>query len=99
MCAENKYIAIISTNMEGNNPQAEIKAGLDLVGGRIVQFDNICDTFVPLEDGSKTRLFITESYDASSHFESTTNEVVRMYKLITGEDLDLSAPAEVDTTD
>lgn len=30
--------------------------------------------FEPVTDGTKSRCFITSSYDASSHFEETTNE-------------------------
>jgi hypothetical protein len=78
--------------------------------------------FAPVEDGTKSRCFITSSYDASSHFEETTNEasvvinalglvcwslqkplphrlaatqVLAMYKRITGEDVDMSGPAEI----
>ena len=46
----------------------------------------------------RSRVFISTTYDASSHFEQATEEVLDMYMRITGERLDLSKAAEVDTT-
>lgn len=43
---------------------------------------------VPDTDNSDN-VFISSSYDPSSHFEGATNEVLRLYKKITGNDLDL----------
>jgi Rab GDP dissociation inhibitor len=35
-------------------------------------------------------LFVTKSYDATSHFESASDEVLELYQRITGEKLDLN---------
>jgi Rab GDP dissociation inhibitor len=43
-----------------------------------------------LHDGTRNRLFISESYDATSHFESASDDVMRIYKRIFGEELDLT---------
>lgn len=96
--APGKYCAIVSTTVETAKPADEVKPGLDLLpaDGKITQFDNVVPTYVPLEDGVKSRVFITSSYDASSHFEGTTEEVLVMYERITGEKLDLTAKAEVE---
>jgi Rab GDP dissociation inhibitor len=98
VCAKGKYCAIVSTTVETNTPSKETEAGLALLDGKITQFDNIVDTFVPVADGSKSRIFITNSYDATSHFEKTADEVLAMYKRITGETLDLTKTADVETT-
>lgn len=48
----------------------------------------ISDVYEPnnsLNDG----LFITKSVDAQSHFESLTQDVLDLYKTITGQDIDL----------
>jgi Rab GDP dissociation inhibitor len=95
VCAKGKYVAIVSTTVETDKPAAEIAQALELIGGRITQFDNIVDTFTPVEDGSKSRVFISTSYDASSHFEATTKEVLGQYKRITGEQLDLNISSEL----
>ncbi len=36
------------------------------------------------------QLFVTRSYDATSHFEQTSDEVLELYQRITGEKLDLN---------
>ena len=95
--AKGKYCAIVSTTVETATPAKEVEAGLALLDGKITQFDNISDTFVPVENGGKSRVFISETYDATSHFEKTADEVLAMYTRITGETLDLTKTAEVTT--
>lgn len=41
----------------------------------------------PLSD----KCFISKGYDATSHFETTVEDVLSMYRRITGKDLDLTA--------
>ncbi len=43
--------------------------------------------YEPLEDGKKDNLFISKSYDATSHFETTTDDVKDIYYRCTGEEL------------
>ncbi len=97
--AKSKYAAIVSTTVETANPKAEVQKGVELCGKLIARFDNLSDTFVPVEDGSKSRVFISSSYDASSHFESATKEVLAMYARIMGAPLDMNISTEVNTTD
>lgn len=98
--AKGKYVAIVSTTVETATPQKEVEPGLALLEARVTQFDNVCDTFVPIADGVASRVFITSSYDASSHFESTTTDVLDIYKAIIGEALDLSkASAETSSAE
>jgi len=82
-----KYVAIVSTTVETNDPVKELKPALDLLGPIVEQFVSIVDTFEPLEDGSKDKVFISNSYDATSHFETTCQDVLHLYKRITGKDL------------
>jgi len=37
-------------------------------------------------------IFITSSLDATSHFESSAEDVCNVYKAITGKELDLTLP-------
>ena len=37
VCAKNYYAAIVSTTVETNDPESEIKPGLDLLGDSIVE--------------------------------------------------------------
>lgn len=41
----------------------------------------------PLEDGTKDQVFISKSYDATSHFETVCDDVNNLWKRITGEEL------------
>ena len=43
--------------------------------------------YEPLEDGTKDNIFISKSYDATSHFETTTDDVKDIYHRATGEEL------------
>lgn len=43
--------------------------------------------YEPVADGSKDNLFISKSYDATSHFETTTDDVKDIYHRATGEEL------------
>ena len=47
------------------------------------------DIFVPVNKDFADNVFITESFDSTSHFESATHNVIALYKKITGKDLDL----------
>jgi len=46
--------------------------------------------YVPTDDGKKDNLFVTKSYDATSHFETATDEILEIYTRITGEKLDMN---------
>ena len=45
---------------------------------------------VPEDDGVDSSLFVTSSYDASTHFESTCADVLNIYERIMGEPFDFS---------
>lgn len=47
----------------------------------------VSELSVPLDDGRSDHIYISKSYDASSHFETVFHDVVDMYKRITGNDL------------
>ena len=65
------FIAMISTTVETDNPEAEIQPGLNLLGPIKQKFLQISDVFKPNDDGADSQLFISKSYDATSHFETT----------------------------
>lgn len=99
VCAKGLYVAIVSTTVETKNPTAELQPGLDLLGDILEQFNSVSDLYMPTHDGVKNRLFITQSYDATSHFESASDDVMRIYKRIFGEELDLTVLPEQDDAD
>eukprot|EP01147_Barroeca_monosierra_P002559 gene2559-5478_t len=94
VASNGKYVAICSTTVETGNPEAELKVAFDTIGPVLEKFLSVDDIFVPTDDGSSTNVFITESYDASSHFETTCVDVANVYKRATGEELDLDKAME-----
>lgn len=43
--------------------------------------------YEPKSDGRADNIFISKSYDATSHFETTTDDVKDIYRRATGEEL------------
>ena len=64
-------MAMISTTVETDNPEAEIQPGLNLLGPIKQKFLQVSDVFQPTDEGTASQLFISKSYDATSHFETT----------------------------
>lgn len=87
VCPKDYYLAIVSTIVETDNPEAEIAPGLELLGPIREKFVSVSQLEEPLEDGTKDQVFISKSYDATSHFETTTDDVVNIYKRVTGKEL------------
>jgi Rab GDP dissociation inhibitor len=97
VAAKGMYIAIVSTVAETSDPLSEIDVGVNLLGPYLDRFDSVSDMYEPVSDGSNDNCFISSSYDPTSHFETTSDDVLDLYERITGEPLDLSINA--DTTD
>ena len=53
-------------------------------------FVSVNTLYEPLEDGKKSGLWISRSYDPSSHFEIASNDILEIYEKISGEKLDLN---------
>jgi len=87
VCAKDKYLAIVSTTVETADPVKELKPALDILGPIKEQFVHISDTYEPISDGKTDRVFVSTSFDATSHFETTVQDVMDIYKRITGKDL------------
>jgi len=82
------FVAMVSTNVETANPEAEIQPGLNLLGPIKNKFVQVSDSFEPLDDGTGNNVFISKSYDATSHFETTCLDVLNIFKRGTGEEFD-----------
>ena len=90
VCARGLHIAIISTTVESDSPEAEIQPALELLGPLLEMFVSVSDLHEPINDAAAESLYITKSYDATSHFESSSRDVLAIYESITGETLDLN---------
>merc|ERR1712159_719435 len=87
-----RFIGIVSTTVETGNPIKELAAGLNLLGqesGNILEcFPSVAEYMVPTAQGSEG-VFVTQSYDASSHFETACLDVLSVFEQCTGEKMDL----------
>lgn len=62
---------------------------MDIIGNVKEKFVKISDRYEPVPTKTNDGLFISNSFDATSHFENETENVLNMYKAMTGKDLDL----------
>jgi Rab GDP dissociation inhibitor len=103
----------VSAEAETDNPQSELKPGLDLLGPVDEIFYDIYDRYEPVNEPSLDNCFVStvrfannskmniklhclgtilnpygvfsmQSYDATTHFETTVTDVLNMYTMITG---------------
>lgn len=96
ICAQGLYVATVATIVETDQPEAEIQPALNLLGGILEMFVTVTQLYDPLENGMKSNLWITKSYDPSSHFEVASQEILDIYQMITGEVLDMNIEADSD---
>lgn len=102
VASKNKWIALVSATMEGrgDDVEAELQPGLRLLGQIDYKFFDVKEVKEPMNREEDDGCFISKGYDASTHFESTVDDVLDMYRRMTGEELDLSErdvnEAEVD---
>jgi len=90
VAAKDWFIAIVSTTVESNNPELEVKPGLDLLGPIKQRVIHVSDVYRPTDDGTSSQVFISESFDATSHFETTCIDVLDIFRRGTGEGFDFS---------
>jgi Rab GDP dissociation inhibitor len=87
VCRQGLYLAICSATVETNDPQAELKPAMDLIGATLDVFIQISEIHEPCNDSKAEGLFVTSSYDATSHFETAGDQILDMYEQIAGEKL------------
>lgn len=92
--AKGIYIAIVSTKMEGNDADKEVIPGLALLGHIMQRFTMVATTYAPVGDGHDDKCYISSSFDASSHFEGDVEDLLSLYKRVTGKDLDMTINAD-----
>jgi len=87
VCAKDVYVAIVSTIVETKNPEQEIIPGLQLLGSIYEKFVTVSPLYTPVSSGEADNIFVTRSYDATSHFETVVDEVHDVWKRVMGKDL------------
>jgi len=92
---QERYVAFLSTNVEGDCEgmsaeqiaRRELSAGLALLTPVVRIFYDVYDLMVPTKDGTDDQVFISESFDPTTHFETAITDVLAMYERITGSPL------------
>lgn len=76
VCPKGYYIAIVSTIAENDaNHHLELEAGFERLGRIEEKFMGPpIPLYEPLDDGAESNIFISKSYDSTSHFETTTGK-------------------------
>lgn len=82
------YLGFVSTTVETSNPEQELDSGLALLAPIEEKFVSVKDVFEPIDDGKESQVFISKSYDATSHFETTCQDIKDLYQRICGEKFD-----------
>ncbi|KII74543.1 Rab GDP dissociation inhibitor alpha [Thelohanellus kitauei] len=82
------YIAIVATVCENPNPETDVKIGMNLLGRIYDHFISTYDVYEPVDDGTTTNVFISKSFDATTHFETAVADIDDLWKRITGEEFD-----------
>ncbi|XP_004649045.2 rab GDP dissociation inhibitor beta [Octodon degus] len=88
VAAQGKYIAIVSTTVETKEPEKEIRPALELLEPIEQKFVSISDLLVPKDLGTDSQIFISRAYDATTHFETTCDDIKDIYKRMTGSEFD-----------
>jgi len=96
VAAKGKYVAVCSAIVEQKADESELKPCLDLLGKIDQKFFWVSDSYEPCNEPAKDNVFITRTFDATTHFESATSEVLDLYYKISGSKIDLSVSAEPD---
>jgi len=87
-----RWIALVSTQVETDKPENELAAGIALLGKYDDVFYNVRDLYEPVEDGKQDQVFISKSFDPETHFDKSCEDILDIYKRITGKDMDLTPP-------
>lgn len=78
VCPKGYYVAIVSTIAETDaNHHLELEPGFERLGEVEERFFGPpTPLYEPVESGEKDNIYISRSYDATSHFETTTGKPV-----------------------
>ncbi|KAM3877789.1 rab GDP dissociation inhibitor beta [Diretmus argenteus] len=84
VASDGMYIATVSTTVETSNPEKEVQPGVELIEPIVQKFVFISNRLVPKENGRKSQIFVSCSYDAATHFDTECKDIEDMYRRITG---------------
>ena len=66
-----------------DDPEKELQLGLNLLEPIVDKIITVDDLFEPT-NLDEDKVFISKSYDASTHFETTCDDILDIYQRVTG---------------
>ncbi|XP_023810475.1 rab GDP dissociation inhibitor beta [Oryzias latipes] len=87
VASDGLYIATVSTTAETITPEKEVQPGLELLEPILQKFVTVNNLLVPNEDGRKSQIFVSRSYDGANHFETECKDIKDLYHRLTGAQL------------
>jgi Rab GDP dissociation inhibitor len=90
VAAKGHYLAIVSTTAETGTPEAEIEPALKLLNPILEKFLWVSDVYEPTDDGKTSGVYISRSYDATSHFETACSDILDIYERCMGHPFDFT---------
>lgn len=91
ICKKGYYVAVISTRVETEHPNDEIKCALNLLGDIKEMFIDVATIYeTKKEENLKQNMWVTSSYDTANHLEEVADEILTIYQEVTGQEIDLS---------
>jgi len=104
-CPKGRFVAMLSCKVEKkyNSVEAtkkELVNATKLLGTIVKDFFYVCDSYEPTDKKGQmaANIHITSSMDETTHFQSCSQEVMRMFQEITGNTVSLEAdPTDVGT--
>ncbi|KAG5194566.1 hypothetical protein MJG53_019297 [Ovis ammon polii x Ovis aries] len=66
--------------VETKEPEKEIRSALEFLEPIEQKFVSISDLLVPKDLGTESQIFISRTYDAKTHFETTCDDIKDIYK-------------------
>lgn len=89
VCKKGYYLAIISSTPERESIDEDLKVAFGLLGSVLHRFVIETTTRMPINRDFTDGLFITDTLDATSHFEAATENVLEVFRKVTGKEIDL----------
>ncbi|KAL9380684.1 hypothetical protein Peur_026341 [Populus x canadensis] len=89
-CHIRKCIIFVSTEAKTDNPEMELKAGIYLLSPVDEILYDIYNIYMHKNNKEDDHCFISISYDVTTHFKTTIQNVIAMYSKIIGKIFDLS---------
>lgn len=82
ICPKGIYIAVLSTEMETQKAEKEMRPATELLGDVLERFDSVTTMFRPRKASKQQGIYIFKSVDASLSLDSVADDVRDVYSEI-----------------